>query len=191
MKRACAMALVLAACGAPLPQESYYALSSPPLPTIAAPASPLGLYVGPVTVPDTVDRANMVLRVSPNQVEISDAYRWAEPLKTAIARVLAETLSRELGTTRVFASRAGATGPVDYRIAVEVQRFESSLETGATIVAIWTIVPTAKDTPIRTGRTVAEEPLPTRDPQGLAAAHGRVLDRIGRDIAAALRSNTP
>lgn len=187
MKHAGWVAFLLAACGGPLPQESYYTLSSPQPPPSAASASPLSLYVGPVSVPDIVDRTNIVLGVAPNQVEVSDAYRWAEPLRSAIPRVLAETLSRELRTPRVFASRAGASGPVDYRIAVEVQRFESSLETGATIVAIWTIVPTAKDAAIRNGRSVAEEPLPTRDPQGLAVAHGRALDKIGRDIAAAIR----
>ncbi len=186
MKHAYWVALLLAACGS-LPQESYYTLSAPQSPPAADSASPLSLQVGPVTVPDAVDRTNMVLRVSPNQVEISDTWRWAEPLKTAIPRVLAETLSRELRTPRVFASRAGPSGPVDYRIAVEVQRFESSLDTGAMIVAVWSVVPAAKDGVTRSGRTVAEEPLPTRDPQGLAVAHSRALDRIGRDIAAAIR----
>ena len=174
MKHAYWVALLLAACGS-LPQESYYTLSAPQSPPAADSASPLSLQVGPVTVPDAVDRTNMVLRVSPNQVEISDTWRCAE------------TLSRELRTPRVFASRAGPSGPVDYRIAVEVQRFESSLDTGAMIVAVWSVVPAAKDGVTRSGRTVAEEPLPTRDPQGLAVAHSRALDRIGRDIAAAIR----
>jgi uncharacterized lipoprotein YmbA len=187
MKQAYWVALLLAACGSPAPQESYYTLSTPPSPPLAESASQLSLYVGPVSVPEEVDRVQMVLRTSANQVEISDGHRWAEPLKTAIPRVLAETLSRELRTPRVLASRQGATGPVDYRIAVEVQRFESSFDAGATIEAIWTIVPTRKDGTIRNGRTLAQEPLPSRDPQGVAAAHSRALDRVGRDIAAALR----
>jgi uncharacterized protein len=187
MKHAHWVALLLAACGSLAPQESYYTLSTQLVAPPAASESQLSLYVGPVSVPEAVDRPQMVLRTSPNQVEISDAHRWAEPLKTAIARVLAETLSRELRTARVLASRQGATGPVDYRIAVEVQRFESSLDTGATIDAVWTIVPSEKEGATRNGRTVAQESLPTRDPQGLAAAHSRALDKIGRDIAAAMR----
>lgn len=187
MKQAYWVALLLAACASPAPQESYYTLSTQQSPQPADSASQLTLYVGPVSVPEAVDRTQMVLRTSPNQVEISDAHRWAEPLKTAIARVLAETLSRELRTARVLSSRQGAMGPVDYRIAVEVQRFESSLDTGATIDAVWTIVPAKKGSPARNGRTVAQESLPSRDPQGLAAAHSRALDKIGRDIAAAIK----
>ena len=187
MKYACSVALLLAACGGPLPQESYYTLSSPQSPPATDAASPLSVYVGPVTVPESVDRTNLVLSVSPNQVEISDSLRWAEPLKTAIARVLAETLSRELRTPHVFANRAGAIGPVDYRVAIEVQRFESSLETGATIVAAWSITPTRKGLEPRSGRSVVQEALPTRDAQGLAAAHSRALEKIAREITAAIR----
>jgi uncharacterized protein len=188
MKHAPWAALLLAAaCGGLAPQENYYTLSAQPSPAPVTMDSPLSLHVGPVSVPEVVDRVQMVLRTSPNQVEISDTHRWAEPLKTAIARVLADTLSRELRTARVFASRQGAVSPVDYRIAVEVQRFESSLESGATIDAVWTVASTKKDGAIRNGRTVAQEPSTTRDAQGLAAAHSRALDRIGRDIAAAIR----
>ena len=187
MKHAHWAALLLAACGGLAPQESYYTLSAQLAAPPTAADSQLSLYVGPVSVPEAVDRTQMVLRTSPNQVEISDAHRWAEPLRTAIARVLAETLSRELRTAHVLASRQGATGPVDYRIAVEVQRFESSLDTGATIDAVWTIVASEKGGAIRNGRSVAQESLTTRDPQGLAAAHSRALDKVGREIAAALR----
>jgi uncharacterized protein len=187
MRLAWCVALLLAACGGPLPRESYYTLSMTPSPQAVDSASTLSVYVGPVTVPESVDRVNMVLSVSPNQVEISDTLRWAEPLKTAIPRVLAATLSRELRTPLVFASRAGAIGPVDYRVAIEVQRFESSLEAGATIVAAWNISPTRKGLEPRNGRSVVQEALPTRDAQGLAVAHSRALEKIGIEIAAAIR----
>ena len=179
------LALVLSGCVSSGGKENYYTLAAPPFSAPAASATSPSIYVGPVSVPDSVDRTAMVLRTSANQVEISDAHRWAEPLKTAIPRVLAEVLSREMQTQRVLTSRQAATVPVDYRVALEVQRFESSLEQGALIDAVWTIAPSKGAA--RTGRTVAQEPAPTRDIQGLAAAHSRALERIGRAIAAALR----
>lgn len=180
------LALVLAGCVSSGPKESYYTLAAPPSTASVPSSTSPSIYVGPVSVPDSVDRTAMVLGTSANQVEISDTYRWAEPLKTAIPRVLAEVLSREMQTQRVLASRQAATLPVDYRVALEVQRFESSLDQGALIDAVWTIA-AAKGGATRTGRTVAQEPAPTRDIQGLAAAHSRALERIGRDIAAALK----
>ena len=128
----------------------------------------------------------MVLRTGANEVEVSEKYRWAEPLKNAIPRVIGETLTRELGTSRVLTSRSAAALPVDYRIAIEVQRFDSSLQSGATVDALWTI--TKVDGAVRrTGRTLVTESA-GGDAGSLAAAHGRALDRVGRDIAAALKS---
>jgi uncharacterized lipoprotein YmbA len=109
-----------------------------------------------------------------------------EPLKTAIPRALAGMLMAELGTPRVLAGR-GVAGPApDFRVAIDVQRFESSLADGATLDAAWTVTPARG--PARTGRTLAQERLPTRDHAGIAAAHRRALERLAKDLAAAIRS---
>ena len=188
LPRSAACAVVLAAlsgCGSS-PKESFYTLAGPQAPLPATMPSSMSVFVGPVTVPESVDRTAMVLRTGPNQVDIDDTNRWAEPLKSAIPRVLAENLMRELGTPRVMASRAGTPSAVDFRVAVEIQRFDSSLAEGATLDALWTVTPVKGGAP-RTGRTVATEPASTRDHQGVAAAHSRALAHLARDIAAALR----
>lgn len=184
---AAALALFLGACGALAPKEQFFTLSSPN-PGLAPPRSEApSVFVGPVSVPEAVDRSQMVLRTAPNQVDVSDDYRWAELLRNAIPRVIAETLSRELGSSRVLASRQAAGTPVDFRVTMEVQRFDSSLDEGATIDALWTVTATHGG-PSRNGRSAAHEPLASRDAGSLAAAHGRALERVGRDIAEAIRS---
>ena len=184
---AAAAALALAACAGPAPREDFYTLAAVAPPGAGPGASATSIYVGPVTVPEAVDRLPMVLRVSPNQVEIRDFHRWAEPLEAAIPRVLAENLSRLLGTPHVLSARQGTGRDVDYRVAVEVQRFESSLQEGATLDALWTVTPAKGRGAARSGRTVAQEPAATADPAGLAAAHSRALARLAGDIAGALR----
>ena len=181
---ALAAALLLAACGTAL-KEHYYTLSGPGTPMPATAANPISIHVGPVVVPDAVDRLPMVIRTAPNRVDISDEHRWAEPLKAAIPRVLAEGLMRELGTTRVTAMRLGATQPADFRVAVEVQRFDSSPTEGAALEAYWTVTP-AKGA-ARSGRSTVREPAATPDPAGLAAAHSRALARLAQEIAVEIR----
>jgi uncharacterized lipoprotein YmbA len=176
--------MLVAACGS-TPRESYYTLSSPPGALPAASASAPSIYVGPVSVPEGVDRSPMVLRTGASQVEIDDMHRWVEPLKTAIPRALAEMLMRELGTPRVLAGRASSAAPADYRVAIDVQRFESSVTDGAVLDAAWTITP-AKGA-AKSGRTLAQEPAPTRDHAGIAAAHRRALERLAKDLAAAMK----
>jgi uncharacterized protein len=183
----CAMvAAILAACGGSPVRESFYTLSSGEGSATAARSASPAIFVGPVTVPESVDRNQMVLRTGANQVEISEEHRWAEPLKAAIPRVIGETLSRELGTSRVLTSRSGAALPVDYRVAIEIQRFDSSLDEGATVDALWTIT-TVQGGARRAGRTRVTEPAAARTPAALAAAHSRALERVAREIAAALR----
>ena len=185
---AAVVAAMLTGCGGGAAvRESFYTLSAPTGATPAQAASNVSVFVGPVSVPESVDRSQMVLRTGANEVDVSEKYRWAEPLKSAVPRVIAETLTRELGTQRVLTSRSAAALPVDYRVAIEIQRFDSSLAEGATIDALWTVTPSAaKGGSARTGRTRVTEPA-SGDPASLAAAHSRALDKVGRDIAAALR----
>lgn len=177
------LAAVLAGCGG-APKDNYFMLTAPPAPGTSA-ANAVSLFVGPVLVPEGVDRAPMVVRVGPNQVDVRDDQRWAEPLKHAIPRVISENLMRELNTTRVSWSRLGSGQPVDYKVAVDVQRFDSSFEQGAAIDAAWTITP-AKGA-ARSGRSSIQEAAPTKDPSGVAAAHSRALERLAKEIAAALK----
>jgi len=183
-----ALAFALAACvGAPAPREQFFTLAAPnpgvALPTSATPS----VFVGPVSIPASVDRSEMVLSTGANAVDISDEYRWAESLRDAIPRVVAQALSRDLGTSRVLASRMAAGTPVDYRVSIEVQRFDSSLADGATVDALWTVSTTGEKA-ARIGRTVAREPDAAHDAAGIAAAHARALERVGRDVANAIRA---
>jgi uncharacterized lipoprotein YmbA len=181
---AIAFAVLLAACGS-APKLNYYTLDSTPPVAGTAPRAATSIYLGPVTVPDGVDRAEMVITVAPNQVELDEINRWAEPLKFAIPRVLADALSRELGTQDIMTSRQSSGLTFDYRIAVDVRHFDSSYSDGASLDVLWTLRP-AKGEP-RTGRSVVREAATSRDAQGVAAAHSRAFERVARDIAIAIR----
>jgi hypothetical protein len=174
-------AVLLAGCGA-TPKERFYTLSFAAPEEAAAPAA-VSVAVATVTVPEAVDRNPMVIRTGPNQVDIDDLHRWAEPLKAAIPRALAGNLARELGTARVTSGRQAASG-ADYRVAVDVRRFESSFSEGATLEANWTV--TGKSGAPVSGTTLAREPATPADHAGIAAAHSRALERLAREIAAAI-----
>jgi uncharacterized lipoprotein YmbA len=101
--------LLLAACGSP-PRTSFYTLDAPE-PPAAAEGAP-AIAVGPVSGPEIVDRPQIVVRLGANQVQIVEQARWAEPLRIAIARVVAANLASTLGARVV----AGRNGDADYRI---------------------------------------------------------------------------
>jgi len=181
---AAAMALLLHACSGSTVRIDYYSLSSPPARPAPAQSDALSVHVGPVSVPDGVDRPQLVMRRDANQVAIEDTHRWAEPLKDAIPRVLSDALAAELSTPRVLTSRQSASLDFDYRVAIDVQHFESTAAEASEDV-IWTIR-TRGNQPARVGRTVVTEPA-AGGFDALAAAHSRALARVAQDIARAIR----
>jgi len=175
------LVLLLAGCGA-TPKEAFYTLASAP-PVESAAAATMTVHVGPVAIPDTVDRTPMVIRKGPNEVEIEEFHRWAEPLKTAIPRAVAANLARELRGARVSSGRL-SNPAADHRVTLDVSRFESSFSEGATLEAAWTV--TGKTGAPVNGRTLARVPAPSADYSGIAGAHSRALEQLAREIAAAI-----
>ena len=178
----CAFLLFVAGCASP--DSRFYALSAAPAPA-ASPSSDLSVLVGPVIIPAAVDRAQMVVSAGPNQVRVDEFNRWVGPLQNGIARVVAENLVAMLGTPRVTVSSQTLT-VLDYRVAIDVQRFDSALGEAATLDAYWTVV-RAKDGKSQTGRTSLREPTTAPGYEALAGAHSRALTRLSKDIADALR----
>ena len=161
------------------PPSRFYTLRAASDPV--APSSSLSIAVGPVTVPAVVDRPQIVVNAGANQVRVDDFNRWAAPLQNNIARVVADNLVAMLGTPRVTLSNIDA----DYRAAIEVQSFESSLGEAAMLDAVW-FVRRSKDGRTETGRTAVRESVQEKSYDALAAAHSRAVARLSRDLAAAV-----
>lgn len=180
-----ALAFALGACGGSNVRIDYYALTAPPARTAPPEANTLSVHLGPISIPEGVDRPQIVMRRDGNQLAIEDTHRWGEPLKDAIPRVLSDALAAELATPRVLTSRQSASLDFDYRVAVDVQHFDSSA-TEAYEDVIWTIR-TRANAPARVGRTVVTEGA-SGGFDSLAAAHSRALAAVARDIAQAIRT---
>ena len=156
------------------PASRFYTLSAATAP--AATSSNLSVVVGPVSVPAVVDRPQIVVTTSPNQVRLDEFNRWASPLQNSIARVVAENLVAMLGTPRVTLSPQTLSADADYRAAIEVQSFESAPGEAAMLDAVWTVRRTkdgkAADGSHHRARGGAGEELrrPRRRPQPRAGA---------------------
>lgn len=151
-----------------------------------APAASYAVVVGPVTIPASVDRPEMVVQVAPNQVELLEFDRWASPLGEAIARTVAGDLSALLGTPRV------ASGPIanfaaDYRVTLDVQRFDAKAGVGVDVDTVWVVKP-ATGTGARSGRTTTREPAGGAGYDALAGAYSRALAQLSEDVATAIRA---
>jgi uncharacterized lipoprotein YmbA len=182
---ACLMCAALAAGCASSPPTRFYTLSATASP--AAAASTLSIAVGPVSVPTIVDREEIVVSKSANEVYLDELHRWAAPLSEALARAVADNLFALLGTPRVSLFPQKAAADAAYRVAIEVQRFESMPGTSVRLDATWTVRQMAEGKS-RTGRTDVTEASTGAGYDAVAAAHSRAAERLSRDIGEAIRS---
>lgn len=177
-------ALVAAGCGRTA-SSKFYTLQSLAMPD-AGPGARYAVIVGPVRIPASVDRPEMVMQVGANRVAVDEFNRWAAPLDQSIARTVAGDLSALLGTPRV-ATAPMAYFDATYRVTIEVQRFESVPGQDAALDAVWVV--RAKHGETRSGRTTVREPASDPSIDALAAAHSRALAALSGDVAAAIRAS--
>lgn len=181
------MAGLLGGCGSS-PTARFYTLKPDATLTGAGDSMPLHVVVNPVTIPDLVDRPQIVTRVAGNQVSLDEFARWAEPLKGDIARVIAADLGALLGSERTSVFDTGSAVPPAWRVRVDVLRFDSMPGDAVTVEAQWTVWPPKKSVPV-TGRSLEHEPVQGQGYDALVAAHDRALAAVSRDIASAIRTS--
>ena len=179
-----ALAAVIAV-GCSTAPSKFYSLSS----TSAADGTPptaVAVMVGPVTIPASVDQPEFVVQVAANRVQVDEFNRWVAPLGDAIARAVAGDLVVLLGSPEVASNQLANFVP-DYRVTIDVQKFESVPGSAATLEAVWTVRKSVGGE-IRSGRTVAREPVQGQSYDALAAAHSQALAQMSTDIAVAIRA---
>ncbi|QNT69973.1 PqiC family protein [Defluviicoccus vanus] len=132
---------LLAACSSS-PPTNFYTLASGGTDTTAA-SSPRQtanvVAIGPVNLPDYLDRPQIVIRTSAYAMSLSSFDQWAGPLTDMLPRVLVEDMAQRSPSDRVV-SFPEVSGPsFDYRIAVSINRFDVDTSGLATLVAHWQI----------------------------------------------------
>jgi uncharacterized lipoprotein YmbA len=187
MLPAVAVLLLIGGCGTS-PTPRFYTLT-PPAPAAEAPTAAAGrprIRVGPVVLPDAVNRPQLVTRAGANEVAIAEQHRWAAPLKDEVPRTLAADLARLTGNPHLAADPFAAATAIDYRLGVEFERFDGALGGDVTLEALWTVQTSGGDV-VATGRSIVREAAAAPGYDALAAAYGRALAKLADDIAPALQ----
>jgi uncharacterized protein len=181
--------LLFAGCST-TPNARFYTLSSDSTPESLAASYDKASYsvaVGPVTVPDYVDQPQLVVRVSANEVRVEEFNRWAEPLESQIPRVIAANLERELVSARVITLNQSGGLDADFRVGVDVQRFDLVLGGAVTVGVDWTVRRFGGGE-FKDGQSGVREPTGSDSYEALVAALSRAFERVSRDIAQAVRA---
>ncbi len=174
---------LVSGCASSPPATRYYSLLPAPGPGAPPPAviSP-GWSALTVTIPAQVDRLQWVVRRPDDSLAVLDDEQWAAPLADEIGAAVSERLLRAAPATML------PTGRRPWRIAIDVQRFESAPRHWARIEAEWSLRPDDGGSAWRCHAVFEHAAAGTA--QSLADAHRAATaalgDAIARGLAAAL-----
>lgn len=136
------MSFLMAGCGTSMPAK-FYTLTSvaaqKPAEKGDDTAKNMAVAIGPVEIPEYLDRQEIVTRAEQNQLILSEFNLWGGSLKTDVHRVLIENTSYYLAAEGipVISWKAGFTEA--YRVPVQVVRFDGSLNDSIVLKARWAI----------------------------------------------------
>lgn len=174
--------LLLAGCTAG--SKSFYVLTADgPAPS----GGGAGIGVGPVTLAEYIDRSNLVIAESPNQLAVAEDHRWAGDLSASVARITAANLGRRLHTGNVRTYPWNNDKEISYQVTLDIRQLHGGADGHAVIEAGWRAY-SLPDRKLKASRTfVDREALASDGYPALVAAQSRLLSRLAADIAAGLK----
>jgi len=148
----------------------------------------IAVAVGPVAIPDYLNRPQIISRSSEREIHLAEFERWAGSLEQDISRVLAENLSALLSRDHVTVLRLRDVHPfpVQYRIGVDVMRFEGPIGGTVTLAARWSLHREEDGKVLSARESIVREPVEGQDYDALVAAMSRALATLSREIAEAI-----
>lgn len=150
----------------------------------------VSIGIGPIEIPDYIDRPQIVTHVTPNQIKLAEFDRWAEPLNDGFPRVLAQNLSNLVCTKEIsfFPWRRGM--PMDCRVEMKIIRFDGNPGDKVALEAWWRIMSGDGKTVLQSHQSNLTEPVGGGDYKSLVLAHSQILGALSREIAEAIKTSS-
>ncbi|WP_456407310.1 PqiC family protein [Thiolapillus sp.] len=179
--------LLLGGCATQSPPASFYVLSAR-AEAVSPASADLLVGVGPVNLADYLDRSQIVRRHTDVQLRMDEFNRWAGDLGKNITTVLAENLSRSLGSAGVLPYPWPSALELDYQVLVDISRFDA--EQGGLIVleAQWQLLSKQPHKLLQVQRSHIETRAVDASHEAQVEAQSQALAELGRIIAAAIRA---
>jgi uncharacterized lipoprotein YmbA len=141
--------------------------------------------IGPIRIPDYLNRPQMVMAISDSQYQLSEDHRWAERLDQNISLVLTKFLPSQLGSNRIVRYPWALRQVVDYQVSIDIIEFHIDALGQSRLTAQWLIK--RKDQADISRRFDCQVPASTTDYEVMVNAQSACLTTFGQDIANTLK----
>ncbi len=142
--------------------------------------------IGPLRIPDYLDRPQRVTSSGKNGLAIAEFDRWAGSIEDDIIRALVEDVSAQLPPGSFFVIRwsplLDSQLSSSYRVEIIVSRFEGPLDGAVTLKAQWGIFSPQNGLLLKKESQISEE-VKGNGYDAYVNAMSRAIERLSKEIA--------
>lgn len=187
------LAIIAMGCSGTSPRSNYYLLSVVNSDStdkfINTNEGGVILGIGPVSLPEYIDRRQVVTRTSQNEITFSEFERWAEPLRNSFIRVFKENLAVLVNTDDIFIYPWAQGAGVEYIITADVIRFDAVPADSAVLEVRWSLWRGNDRMMLINKKSLFKTPLKSSQYDVLVAAMSSSLNEFSREVATAVMQN--
>ena len=143
----------------------------------------LAVGVGPMEIPKSIDRPQLVTRTGPNTLSVDEFHRWAGSLHEDFLRALSTNLSILLQTAQVTAYPWEDYFQPVYRIFLDVHRFDGNPGDSIVLDVTCSITDREGRRALYVHKSRIEESVPQTDFGALVSAKNKVIAKLSSELA--------
>jgi len=186
--------MITTGCLKSTPETHYYILNSPdsmqPLQKATKKHRKRVVEIASLTLPQYLERTQIVTRTSTNRMKIKEFHRWGGNLRKNMSRVMAKNLSRLLNTPHMLVVPHIDRTPVDFRLQMEVLEFELGPSQQVNLSVRWTLTKRRRSTPVAVRLSELSSPkIEDADMDQTVSAMGELYGELSREIARAIKDH--
>lgn len=175
------------------PPLKYYTLSPMPVTGEAkvgkeAAGRLLVVGVGPIHLPNYLTRKEIVTRSDAYRIDLAENDLWGGSLQDDFSRTLLENLTVLLAEDGITLHSWPGGGRGDYRVAVDVIRFDGSPGKDVVLVTKCVIRNAQDGTEVRVRNFRIQEPLKEQGYEAMVGGMSRAVGRLSREIGEDLKA---
>jgi len=168
------------------PALDFYMLSTdsdnPPINQTFNKSTNIGL--GPIHLPDYLNRPQLVIETAENQYHLEENQRWAENLEQNISRELTQFLVKRLGIEQIWHYPWSHRQVIDYQVSLDILQLHHGVDGFNHFQALWRIK--------RQDQTLFAKRFDCKvasvaQASAMVKAQSQCLTQLGTDIEASLR----
>lgn len=141
-----------------------------------------------ITLPDSINRPQIVTRENVHQIKIAEYHHWAGDLKDNMQKLLTSGLMKGLQSNRIWQYPWPRNVNPKYQIRIDILNFEGAFGEGVVLNGTWSIVNSNNSTTVEVNSFSFSKPISNSTYLALVESMGQTVELLAEQIVKVIRS---